>query len=438
MTIIQLEYLLAVANCGSFSLAAEHCFVTQPSLSMQVKALEEELGVVLLDRSKKPVIPTEAGDVVLERARETLRAYNNIRESVAELKGETSGKLRLGVIPTIAPYLLHKFIPAFVRDYPKVELEISEMITSDIVEALKRDRIDAALVASGTCGEGILEQELFNDRFFAYVSPENALYERSNIRIEDIDLRDLVILSAGNCMRDQIIELCQAKRDMPSHYSFESGSLDTLMRIVDCTSCLTIIPEMAVDFLSVRMRRILQILHGLFQNRVRRNEPRHNFRLFGRQVLEYRVQRIAGYEGLATGGRHFDRYMRNIDYTVVVRMQIIVVDCRNRNTFVFPKFMKCRIGTVVFLYISDVRIQIGDYLFLILFEFHNLKSFDVARDFLENDIFRRHDLFRQRAYVGINNILLGTLRHDMQRVNAERRQSVALVVEIVARGVVSV
>lgn len=134
MTIIQLEYLLAVANCGSFSLAAEHCFVTQPSLSMQVKALEEELGVVLLDRSKKPVIPTEAGDVVLERARETLRAYNNIRESVAELKGETSGKLRLGVIPTIAPYLLHKFIPAFVRDYPKVELEISEMITSDIVE----------------------------------------------------------------------------------------------------------------------------------------------------------------------------------------------------------------------------------------------------------------------------------------------------------------
>ena len=119
MTIIQLEYLLAVANCGSFSLAAEHCFVTQPSLSMQVKALEEELGVVLLDRSKKPVIPTEAGEVVLEQARETIKAYNYIKEAVSELKGETAGKLRLGVIPTIAPYLLHKFIPAFVRDYPK-------------------------------------------------------------------------------------------------------------------------------------------------------------------------------------------------------------------------------------------------------------------------------------------------------------------------------
>ena len=104
--------------------------------------------------------------MVLEQARETIKAYNYIKEAVSELKGETAGKLRLGVIPTIAPYLLHnKFIPAFVRDYPKVELEISEMITSDIVEALKRDRIDAALAASGTCGEGILEQELFNDRF---------------------------------------------------------------------------------------------------------------------------------------------------------------------------------------------------------------------------------------------------------------------------------
>ena len=260
MTIIQLEYLLAVANCGSFSLAAEHCFVTQPSLSMQVKSLEEELGVMLLDRSKKPVIPTEAGEVVLEKAREALRAYNCIKESVADLKGETSGKLRLGVIPTIAPYLLHKFIPAFVRDYPKVELEISELINSDIVEALKRDRIDAALVASGTCGEGILEQELFSDRFFAYVSPENPLYERQNIRIEEIDLQDLVILSPGNCMRDQIIELCQARRTMPARYTFESGSLDTLMRIVDCTQCLTIIPEMALEYIPAERRDRLKWL----------------------------------------------------------------------------------------------------------------------------------------------------------------------------------
>ena len=260
MTIIQLEYLLAVANCGSFSLAAEHCFVTQPSLSMQVKSLEEELGVVLLDRSKKPVIPTEVGTVVIAQARETLRAYNSIRESVLELKGETAGKLRLGVIPTIAPYLLHKFIPDFVKSYPRVELEIREMVTADIVEALRRDDIDAALVASGTCGDGIPERDLFSDRFYAYVSQSNPLFERSNIRIEDIDLKDLILLSPGNCMRDQIIELCQARRNVPSHYYFESGSLDTLMRIVDCTSCLTVVPEIALEYIPESRRKQIKTL----------------------------------------------------------------------------------------------------------------------------------------------------------------------------------
>ena len=260
MTIIQLEYLLAVANCGSFSLAAEHCFVTQPSLSMQVKSLEEELGVVLLNRSKKPVIPTEAGEAVLAQAREALKEYNAIREVVSELKGETAGKMRLGVIPTIAPYLLHRFIPDFVKMYPKVEIEIREMVTSDIVDALRRDRIDAAIVAAGTCGDGIVEQELFSDRFYLYVSPNNPLYERTNVRIEDIDLKDLVLLSPGNCMRDQIIELCQARRGMTHHYSFESGTLDTLMRIVDCTSCVTVIPEMALDYIPAERRRQVKTL----------------------------------------------------------------------------------------------------------------------------------------------------------------------------------
>lgn len=269
MTIIQLQYLIEVANCGSFSAAAERCFVTQPSLSMQVKALEEELGVVLLDRSKKPVIPTEAGAVVIAQAQEALRAYNSIRESILELKGETAGKLRLGVIPTIAPYLLHKFIPDFVRRYPRVELEIREMVTADIVESLRRDKIDAALVASGTCGDGIVERDLFSDRFFAYVSPSNQLYERSNVRMEDIDLKDLILLSPGNCMRDQIIELCQARRDMPSHYYFESGSLDTLMRIVDCTSCLTIIPEMALEYIpEARRRQVKTLAKGATSRRI--------------------------------------------------------------------------------------------------------------------------------------------------------------------------
>ena len=269
MTVIQLEYLLAVANFGSFSVAAEHCFVTQPSLSMQIKALEEELGVMLLDRSKKPVMPTRAGEAVIEQARETLKEFSSIKEVVSQLKGEIAGKIRLGVIPTIAPYLLHRFIPEFVHRYPKVELEVREMQTAYIIDALNHDRIDVALVAGGTCGEGIMEYELFDDRFYAYVSPSNSLYNKSNVRIEDIDMRELVLLSVGNCLRDQVLELCQARSSVPSRYYFESGSLDTLMRIVDSTSNMTIIPEMALPYIPAdRSRQIKTLFKGASSRKI--------------------------------------------------------------------------------------------------------------------------------------------------------------------------
>lgn len=260
MTIVQLEYLLAVANYGSFSLAAENCFVTQPSLSMQIRNLEEELGVILLDRSKKPVVPTEAGSAVLARADEALRAFHMVRECVQDLKGEVSGLLRLGVIPTIAPYLLHRFVPDFLKKYPKVELQIKEMKTSDIVSALNRDMLDAAILAGGTTPGEIVEEELFDDRFYAYVSVSSPLYGRENVRLEDIDVRKLLLLSEGNCLRDQVMELCQARKRTPSQCVFESGSLETLMRIVDATSGVTVIPEMVVDFVSPAHRSQVKTL----------------------------------------------------------------------------------------------------------------------------------------------------------------------------------
>ncbi len=260
MTIIQLEYLLAVANCGSFSVAAGQCFVTQPSLSMQIKALEEELGVILLDRTKKPVIPTEVGEVVIRNAREALRSYNYVKESVNELKGEITGTLRLGVIPTVAPYLLHRFVPAFIKKYPRVELQVHEMITELICEALEKDSLDAALVSGGSTHDGIMEYELFNDYFHVYVSPANDLLERSNIRIEDIDLKNLILLSQGHCLRDQVLELCAGKRSAHSRYNFECGSLETLMHIVDCTNCFTILPEMATTYVPTERREQIKPL----------------------------------------------------------------------------------------------------------------------------------------------------------------------------------
>ena len=269
MTIIQLEYLLAIANCGSFSKASELCFVTQPSLSMQIKNLEEELGVVLLDRSKKPVVPTQVGAIVVEKAREALLAYNNIKECVAELKGSVAGRIRLGVIPTIAPYLLPRFVHQFSEKYPRVELEIREMITADIVRAMDNDEIDAAIVAGGTCPERINELELFDDRFYAYVSPENHLSARTNLRIEEISPRELILLSEGHCLRDQVAELCGADHSEGLSYSFQSGSLETIMRLVDNTSMLTIVPEMTLPYIPTENKsRIKTLARGAASRKI--------------------------------------------------------------------------------------------------------------------------------------------------------------------------
>jgi LysR family hydrogen peroxide-inducible transcriptional activator len=252
MTIIQLEYLLAVANHGSFSLAAQHCFVTQPTLSMQIKNLEEDLGAVLFDRTKQPVVPTDAGLVVIEHARRAIGEFNRVREALGEMGGEVAGSLVLGVIPTVAPYLLPRLIAEMRARYPQVDLEVREMQTAEIVAALGRDALDCAIVAAGTCPESIGEQELFNDRFFAYVSPRNRLYERTNIRIEDIDMSELLLPAEGNCLRDQIVELCAGRPSMAA--PVQSSSLETLMRIVDNTALMTIIPEMTVEFVAEERR----------------------------------------------------------------------------------------------------------------------------------------------------------------------------------------
>lgn len=261
MTIIQLEYLLAVANCGSFSAAAEKCFVTQPSLSMQIKNLEEELGIVLLDRTRKPVVPTNAGEAVLRQARETVKAFEAIREIVANLKNDVSGTLRLGIIPTIAPYLLHRLIPDFTKKYPKVDLMIREMKSRDIIHALRHDMLDAAIMSGGTIPDDIQEADLFNDRFFVYVSPDHPLRQRNNIRIEDIDPRRMLLLSEGNCLRDQILELCLPRKNTTRQYAFDCNSIETLMRIVDSTpNSFTVIPEMVTEFIEEPHRSQLKTL----------------------------------------------------------------------------------------------------------------------------------------------------------------------------------
>jgi LysR family hydrogen peroxide-inducible transcriptional activator len=248
MTITQLEYFLAVVNHGSFSTAAEHSFVTQPTLSMQIGSLEDELGVILLNRSSKPIVPTEAGKAVLEQARKAVAAFRGTKEKVNEIKGGIDGRLRLGVIPTISPYLIPGFIPEFLKRYPKVKLEIRDMFTADIVDALNRDAIDVAIL-SGGIDMKIRETPLFNDKLFVYVSPKNKLYKQTSVLISEINVRELLILSEGNCLRNQVLTLCKAHKKLKPAYTFANCSLETLMHTVDCSAGVTIIPGMAIEYI---------------------------------------------------------------------------------------------------------------------------------------------------------------------------------------------
>lgn len=251
MTIVQLEYLLAVANHGSFSLASEYCFVTQPSLSSQVKNLENELGVVLLNRSDKPITLTDAGRVVIEKATKAIGYFHNIADSVNEMKNEVKGVLRLGVIPTIAPYLLHKFLPSFINKYQDVNVEVREMYTRDIEVALKTGEIDMGLLAAGfTSPDYVVEDILFNDKLLLYHSMNSVHDNQTEVHVADIDLNSLILLPDGHCLRTQVLDLCNAKNKKSDKISFESGSLETISRIVDTVGGVTIIPQMAVGLMS--------------------------------------------------------------------------------------------------------------------------------------------------------------------------------------------
>ena len=267
MTIIQLEYFLAVVNHGSFSTAAKICFVTQPSLSTQISNLEEELGAPLLERSSKPLVPTEVGLMVLEQAKEAIASFYKVKERVSDLKGELSGKIRLGVIPTISPFLMPKFIPEFMKRCPNVDLDVRDMFTADIVDALARDMIDIAIL-SGGYQIHIKETKLFHDRLFFYVSPRNELFNRDEIAMDEVDVKDLLVLSEGNCLRNQVLKLmCLAKKKINTSPNFANCSLETLMHMVDATSALTIIPGMAINFIPPEKRNQIKPFAHVYAHR---------------------------------------------------------------------------------------------------------------------------------------------------------------------------
>lgn len=248
MTIQQLEYIVAVETYGSFSAAAQHCFVTQPTLSIQIQKLEEELGVIIFDRTKKPIQVTQVGRDIIDQARRNIDGMARIHELVAEAKNEVKGELRIGVIPTISPYLLPLFITDFLRQYPALNLSIEELTSQRIIDKLKQNLLDVGLLVTPLDDHSLVEIPLFYETFVAYISTNHPLLHRELVGVADLNLEDMFLLSEGHCFRNQVVNICPdvARSQQINHFRFESGSLETLKRIVEQHYGYTLLPELAL------------------------------------------------------------------------------------------------------------------------------------------------------------------------------------------------
>ncbi|WP_247237471.1 hydrogen peroxide-inducible genes activator [Telluribacter sp. SYSU D00476] len=247
MNIQQLEYIVAVDQHRHFVQAADQCCVTQPTLSMMIKKLEDELNVKIFDRTKQPIVPTAIGRQIIDQARVVLREAGKLKEMAQQYNGDLSGDLRVGIIPTIAPYLLPLFVNTFTETYPQIRLHVYEMITEKILSELKHGNIDVGLMATTADDSSLSETLLYHERFYVYVSGTSELYKSNYILPEAIDPKELWLLEEGHCFRTQIQKLCELRQNSQSQsFQYRSGSIETLIRMVDRSGGITILPEMAV------------------------------------------------------------------------------------------------------------------------------------------------------------------------------------------------
>lgn len=258
MTLQQLEYIDAVYEHRHFAKAAEQCGVTQPTLSAMIQKLEAELDVRLFERTSQQVTPTAVGTQVVEQARRVLLEARRIREIVAEQKGCVAGKFRLGILPTIAPYLIPRFFPRLCEQNPELDLRVVEIKTSAMKTALVRGDIDAAIMVNLGDLDGFAATTLYYEQFLAYVSRPDALFSRKTIKTHDLNNEFLWLLDEGHCFRDQLVKFCNLKAARESKEAYMLGSIETFMRIVEGGKGVTFIPELALDQLNSQQRELVR------------------------------------------------------------------------------------------------------------------------------------------------------------------------------------
>ena len=258
MTLQQMEYIVAVYRLRQFAKAAEHCGVTQPTLSAMIQKLEQELGVKLFERSSQQVVPTAIGRLVVEQAWRVISRARKIKDIVEEERNALSGVFRIGILPTIAPYLLPRFFTRLMEEYPDIDFRVSEMKTADCKKALARGEIDVAIIVSLGEIEGMEQDSLYFEQFIAYVSESDSLFQSKSIRSADLPGHFLWLLDEGHCFRDQLVKFCNIKSACDSKLTYSLGSIETFMRMVEAGQGITFIPELALDQLTESQKRLVR------------------------------------------------------------------------------------------------------------------------------------------------------------------------------------
>lgn len=253
-----MEYIVAVYKLRHFAKAAEYCNVKQPTLSAMIQKLEEELGVKIFDRSSQPVTPTACGRKVIEQAWKVLVRAEKIKDIVEEEKHSLSGAFRIGILPTISPYLLPRFFPQFTAEHPETDLRIIEMKTADIKRALSIGELDAAILVSLDDMQNFKQTTLFYEQFLAYVSKGDALYQNKAVKASDLNDEFLWLLDEGHCFRDQLVKFCDLKSAQASKTRYSLGSIETFMRMVENGKGVTFIPELALFQLNDSQRSLVR------------------------------------------------------------------------------------------------------------------------------------------------------------------------------------
>lgn len=247
MTLQQLEYIVALDECRHYVTAAEHCCVSQPNLTMQVKKLEADIGVIIFDRDKKPLQPTEVGKEVIIRARQILRESRQLKEFLNHEKESVEGEFTIGIIPTLAPYLLPYILPVFMKENPKVHLKIQELQTNQIIAQLENDTVDIGLLVTPLNKTSIKEIPVFFEPFLLYLPQNHRFFDENLILAEDLDPSEVLVLDEGHCFREQALSICKgAKHGSAIGFDYQSGSIEALKNLVHNGVGYTLVPELSV------------------------------------------------------------------------------------------------------------------------------------------------------------------------------------------------